>query len=205
LAGHETTATTLTAAAFFLGKHPSVQQKAFQEIQEALKQQQQQDQQHQQHDQQHQQLSFDVIQNLPYIKAIIKETLRLNTPLNNLIEREATEDTELLGYNIPKGTSIIVSLIPAHWSKKYWKNPTEFQPERWLEGEEANNQLLAFASGPRMCIGNKFAMLEIQIALTLLIQNFEWTLARSPIWKSHMASVTRKVAGGMALNLKVRQ
>jgi len=191
-AGHETSSTTLTSAIFFLGKYPEIQEKAYQEVQHALQLQQEQ------------QLLPETVKNLTYLTAILKETLRMNTPAPFFVSRVATEDTEILGYHIPKGTVVAVNVIPAHMSQKYWENPKKFDPDRWITGNDKKNTIFPFASGPRMCIASKFATLEMQVTTALLLLNFKWSLARSPEYKSKIVAFTLRPVGGMPIYLEKR-
>ncbi|KAE8673358.1 putative Cytochrome P450, family 93, subfamily D, polypeptide 1 [Hibiscus syriacus] len=126
------------------------------------------------------------IANLPYLQAIVKETLRLH-PSGPLVVRESTEDCTIGGYDIPKQTRLFVNLWALGRDSEHWENPLEFIPERFhseewkqqgkfqfldLRGQHFN--LLSFGSGRRSCPGASLALLLIPTVLGRLIQCFDW-------------------------------
>ncbi|XBI22811.1 hypothetical protein VPH35_063784 [Triticum aestivum] len=115
---------------------------------------------------------------LPYLKAVVKETLRLHPPTPLLLPRETLEDTRLLGYDVPAGTRVLIHAWaigrdPATWGSR----AEEFAPERFLGYDLKMGQdfaFLPFGAGRRGCPGVGFAMLSNELALASLVYNFDW-------------------------------
>ncbi|THG08608.1 cytochrome P450 93A3-like [Camellia sinensis] len=123
------------------------------------------------------------IANLPYLQAIVKETLRLH-PTGPMIVRESSEDCTIMGYQIPAKTRLFVNVWAIGRDPNHWENPLEFQPERFV-GEEGSGKsqldvrgqhfhLLPFGSGRRGCPGTSLALQVVQTSLAAMIQCFEW-------------------------------
>ncbi|XWS56217.1 hypothetical protein CRYUN_Cryun09bG0067200 [Craigia yunnanensis] len=125
------------------------------------------------------------VANLPYLQAIVKETLRLH-PGGPLVVRESTEDCIIGGYEIPEGTRLFVNVWALGRDPKQWENPLEFKPERFLSDEwrQGKNQfldvrgqhfsLLPFGSGRRSCPGASLALQVVPTVLGIIIQCFDW-------------------------------
>jgi len=111
---------------------------------------------------------------MPYLEACIKETLRLLPPVFRT-DRTCVKDWEEDGLFIPKGMSISIPVFVIHHDPSIWSEPETFRPERFLKDEESSIQAcswLPFGGGPRQCIGERFAMVEMKIAMTKLLSNF---------------------------------
>lgn len=161
LAGHETTAITLTNTLWLLAEHTLWLDGAREEI-DALAR--------------GRALSLDDAASLHQTEAIIKESLRLFPPAWAMA-REALQDTEIGGYPVRKGSQVYMSQFVMHRDPKYFPTPERFAPERWLE--PANTPLPRFAyfpfgGGPRICIGNHFAMLEAKLLLATLLRHLDF-------------------------------
>ncbi|XP_037444329.1 (+)-menthofuran synthase-like [Triticum dicoccoides] len=119
---------------------------------------------------------------LPYLRAVINETLRLHPPSPLLLPRETLEDTRLLGYDVPAGTRVLINAWaigrdPATWGPR----AEEFAPERFvgyggLGGAGQDFSFLPFGAGRRGCPGVEFAMLSNELALASLVHGFDWEL-----------------------------
>ncbi|XP_024970199.1 cytochrome P450 CYP82D47-like [Cynara cardunculus var. scolymus] len=118
------------------------------------------------------------IKNLVYLDAVIKETLRLYPPAPLSVPHESMEDCIVGGYNIPKGTRLLVNLSKMQRDPNIWSDPLEFRPERFLTTHKdidlkGNHfELLPFGSGRRMCPGISFGLLSLGLTLASLIQQF---------------------------------
>ncbi|KAJ3685550.1 hypothetical protein LUZ61_014714 [Rhynchospora tenuis] len=114
------------------------------------------------------------VPSLPYLQAIINETLRLHpaTPLN--VPHESAAECIIGGYKIPKGATLLINIHAIHRDPSIWKDPTEFKPERFGNGKAEGLLLLPFGMGRRKCPGEGLAMKMISLALGTLIQCFEW-------------------------------
>ncbi|CAI9089782.1 OLC1v1024417C1 [Oldenlandia corymbosa var. corymbosa] len=118
--------------------------------------------------------------NLPYIEAIIKETMRLHPVVPLLVPRCAREDCKVAGYDIKKGTQVLVNTWTIGRDPESWENPEEFNPDRFL-GKDIDikghhYELLPFGSGRRMCMGYSLGLKVVQSNLANLLHGFQWRL-----------------------------
>ncbi|KAL3715709.1 hypothetical protein ACJRO7_007449 [Eucalyptus globulus] len=119
---------------------------------------------------------------LPYLKAVIKETLRLHPPLPFLVPHMAMSSCKMLGYYIPKETQVLVNVWAIGRDPKTWKDPMKFKPERFLEINTADYkghhfEFIPFGSGRRMCPAVPLASRVLPLALGSLLHAFDWVLA----------------------------
>ncbi|KAD5508599.1 hypothetical protein E3N88_16302 [Mikania micrantha] len=135
--------------------------------------------------------------NLVYLKAVIKETLRLHPVVPLSVPHESIEDCVVGGYNIPKGTRLMMNLSKIHRDPNTWSNPHEFQPERFLTSHQnfdvkgQHFDLIPFGAGRRMCPGDTFALHEMRLTLASLIQQFELqTPSNEPVDMSESFGIT---------------
>lgn len=161
IAGHETTANALTFTMHLLGNYPEIQQKIMDELIEIESQ------------------TDDVIerlQKMTYTNAVINESMRLYPPAW-ITDRENIEDDTLLGYHIKNKTLIGVSFYELHRNPKYWENPEEFNPERFLgeQKKKSYQYFYPFGAGPRMCIGLGFAIYEMSLTLSYIVKKYKIT------------------------------
>ncbi|XP_061367266.1 geraniol 8-hydroxylase-like [Gastrolobium bilobum] len=120
------------------------------------------------------------IARLPYLQAVIKETLRLHPPVPLLIPRKADENVEICGYTIPKGARVLVNVWAIGRNSSSWKDANVFSPERFLSSEidvkGRNYELTPFGSGRRVCPGLLFAMRMLYLMLGSILNCFNWRL-----------------------------
>jgi cytochrome P450 len=119
---------------------------------------------------------FDNINKLVYIDACIHESLRL-VPSVARIERRSVCDCKLGNIFVPKGTYIIIPIQAVHRDPDNFENPDDFEPERFLPQNKSkikSGTYLAFADGPRNCIGMRFALLEIKFGLAKLLKRYKF-------------------------------
>ncbi len=164
MAGHETTANTLAWAWYLLALNPEVEAKLHDELDAVLPDRPP---------------TFDDLPRLPYAESIITETLRL-FPTVWLLGREATEDCEVGGYDVPKGHTIFMSQWVIHRDPRNFDDPLAFRPGRWADGLSKRIHRYAwfpFGGGPRICIGNAFAMMESVLLLATIARRYRLTLA----------------------------
>ncbi|KAM3097236.1 cytochrome P450 [Phormidesmis sp. 146-12] len=163
LAGHETTANTLSWTWMLLSQHLEVRTKLTQELKRVLNGR------------------TPTIADLPqlsYTNSVIKEAMRLYPPATD-VSRESTQDCEIGGYLIPKGTTLICSQWVMHRDPRYFGNPEKFTPERWaddLEKKLPRGVYFPFGDGPRVCIGKSFALMEAALILATIAQKFQLEL-----------------------------
>ena len=158
-AGFDTVATALSWCMFMLGSHPEVQAKAFEEAKQIKK------------------LNLtneDALKELKYVDCVIKEVLRLH-PSAPLISREIGEDIEIKGVAYPKNSTVVISILAMQRDERNWTDPLTFKPERFLHADGQRNPFafVPFSGGPRNCIGQRFAMMELKLTLYHLLLNFE--------------------------------
>ncbi len=164
LAGHETTALALSWSWYLLATNPQAEQKFHAELDEVLGRR-----------------LPDVadLPNLKYTEMIAKEAMRLYPPAY-AIGREAIEDTEIGGYRVPRGTQLFAFQWVTHRDPRYFERPNEFEPERWASESIQRMPTYAyfpFGGGPRQCIGNYFAMMEVVLLMATIGQRFRFSLA----------------------------
>ncbi|KAI3839422.1 hypothetical protein MKX03_017545 [Papaver bracteatum] len=120
------------------------------------------------------------VDSLPYLGAVIKETLRLHPPAPFLIPRTTIEDTEFMGYVIPKDTAVLVNFWGIGRDSALWDDPFSFNPERFLgnttDYRGQHSRFLPFGSGRRMCAGLPLVHQILPIVVGSLLQSFDWTL-----------------------------
>ena len=116
------------------------------------------------------------LQKMTYTNAVINESMRLYPPAW-ITDRENIEDDTLLGYHIKNKTLIGVSFYELHRNPKYWENPEEFNPERFLgeQKKKSYQYFYPFGAGPRMCIGLGFAMYEMSLTLSYIVKKYKIT------------------------------
>lgn len=167
IAGHETTANALTFTLHLLGLNTEIQDKILEEI---LAIESQTDN------------IVEQLQRMTYTNAVLNEAMRLYPPAW-ITDRENVEDDNLAGYNIKKETLIGVSFYELHRNPKYWENPEEFIPERFL-GEQKKQSMqyfYPFGAGPRMCIGAGFAIYEMCLTISHLVKKYTITSVNTEI------------------------
>jgi cytochrome P450 len=164
LAGHETTALALSWTWYLLAMHPEAEAKFHAELDEVL---------------QGRTPNVDDMRRLTYTEMIAKETMRLYPPAY-AVGREALEDTAIGGYRVPKGSQVFAFQWVTQRDARYFDNPDKFEPERWTTERSESLPKYAyfpFGGGPRQCIGNYFAMMEVVLLLATIGQRFKFALA----------------------------
>ena len=157
-AGHETTANALSFTLFLLAVHPQIQEKVYEEIEQIgspgddL-------------------LSW--ISQFNYTQQCIEEAMRLYPPVY-VIDRMAKEDIEISGYKFKKGSMLLMSVYELHRYSVFWKSPESFVPERFEKDrrKEMSPFYYPFGAGPRMCIGNSFALYEMILTMAEIIREY---------------------------------
>ena len=165
IAGHETTANALSFAIQLLAENPKAQEKARKEIASV------------QGDSLMEKLS-----SLSYVKQCIEETLRLYPPAY-VTDRVALEDDSCGEIPMPAGSTWLISFYELHRRKDLWQNPEQFDPDRFSkeQAKDHKDHYFPFGAGPRMCIGNNFAIYEMVMVVAQIISKFKLSKASSPI------------------------
>lgn len=183
VAGHETTANSLSWMLYLLAEHKAVAQKLSAEIEQQLGDAP---------------LSFEALMKMPYLNAVILETMRLYPPAW-ISDRVAKGDDEVEGHKIPANTMVLALLYHSHHREEDWDEPMRFNPDRFLNVKNPN-AYFPFGAGPRMCIGNNFAMLEMQIFLIQFLKKFKVDI-HSETDHAYKALITLKPKNGIKLQL----
>jgi len=191
LAGHETSAVTLTWVLYELSLNQEIQKKAREEVDFVLNGKSDPD--------------WDDVSKLDYIQMIVKETLRKHPPVI-ATARMAAEPVNIGGYSIPTGTFVLLSIYAIHHDEKQWPDPYRFDPERFtVERSEGRDPYawVPFSAGPRNCLGMKFAITEMKITLAIILKRFE--IFPDPSYKLTIGrSLTLRTANSLHLKLKPR-
>lgn len=120
------------------------------------------------------------IKNLPYVEAIVKETMRMHPVAPMLVPRCSREDCKVAGYDVPAGTRVLVNVWTIGRDPTLWEKPNEFNPERFIgkniDVKGHDYELLPFGSGRRMCPGYSLGLKVIQATLANLLHGFKWRL-----------------------------
>ncbi|CAJ1949724.1 unnamed protein product [Sphenostylis stenocarpa] len=166
VAATDTTAATLTWAMNALLRNPRVMKKAQDEIRTLGGKKEFVDE--------------DDIGKFPYLKAVIKETLRLHAPVPLLVPRETNKAFTIGGYEIPAKTMVYVNAWAIHRDPEIWKDPFEFYPERFLDSSTTfrgkDFELIPFGAGRRICPGMPMAVASVELTLANLLNAFDWEL-----------------------------
>jgi cytochrome P450 len=189
LAGHETTALALSWSWYLLASHPEAEKKFHAELDEVLG---------------GRTPSVSDMPGLRYTEMIAKEAMRLYPPAY-AVGREAIEETEIGGFRVPKGTQLFAFQWVTHRDPRFFDDPAAFKPERWTT--EKSEQLpkyayFPFGGGPRQCIGNYFAMMEIVLLLATIGQRFRFALTEEKVEVLPVLSLRPR--SGIKVTLKKR-
>ncbi|CAN6305054.1 unnamed protein product [Urochloa humidicola] len=125
-------------------------------------------------------ITEDDVAGLNYLKLVIKEALRLHCPLPLVLPRKCRKTCKVVGYDIPKGTSVFINVWAICRDPKYWDDVEEFKPERFekssMDYKGTNYEFLPFGSGRRMCPGANLGLANVELALASLLYHFDWKL-----------------------------
>lgn len=190
IAGHETVASALAWTWYLLAQNPTAEERLHDELARVLD---------------GRPPTADDLPQLPYTRAVFEEALRLYPPAW-IITRKALSDDEICGYPIPAGSLVVTSPYVTHRLPQYWDDPEAFRPERFLPAAATERHRFAFypfGGGPRLCIGNQFAMIEAGIIIAGVAQRFALRLAAN----AHVEiepGVTLRPRHGLLMTLQPR-
>nr|XP_043637271.1 cytochrome P450 Tp4149-like [Erigeron canadensis] len=165
-AGTDTTSTNIEWAVSELVKHPQVMKKLQQEVTAIANGRPM--------------IIEEDLDKMKYLKAVIKETLRIHIPLPLLVQRESIKDVKLMGYDIPIGTRVVINAWALGRDPSQWNDPDEFKPERFLNSsidyKGFHYQFIPFGSGRRGCPGIQFAIAVNELAIANLVYKYDLSL-----------------------------
>ncbi|MBL1198761.1 MAG: cytochrome P450 [Nostoc sp. GBBB01] len=182
VAGHETTASALTWAFYWIDYLPEVRDKLLQELTTVAAN-----------------TDLSTIAKLPYLTAVCQETLRIYPIAMNAFFRIVKNPIEIMGYKLPKGTLIIPSIYLAHHREQVYPQPKQFKPERFLERQYSPYEYLPFGGGNRRCIGMAFAMYEMKIVLATILSEFQLSLVNKRPVRPVRRGLTTAAPAGMRM------
>ncbi|MEG5138915.1 MULTISPECIES: cytochrome P450 [unclassified Microcoleus] len=182
--GHETTATALAWAFYWIHSLPSVRQKLLQEL-----------------DSLGENPDPMEISRLPYLSAVCQETLRIYPVGMLTFPRVVREPVELMGYQLEPGTVVFGSIYLTHRREDLYPEPQQFKPERFLERQFSPYEYLPFGGGSRRCIGLALAQLEMKLVVATILRDFDLVLAEKKPVQAKRRGVTLGPAGGVRMAL----
>ncbi|XP_069680169.1 cytochrome P450 4C1-like [Periplaneta americana] len=160
--GHDTVSSAVSAALYLLGLHPEIQDRVYEELRDIFQDSDRSP-------------NMKDLQDMQYLKMVIKEVLRLY-PSAPIIGRQTTRDLQLGPYTIPAGVTVCIPTFVVHYDPDTFPNPTKFDPDNFLPDRVANRHPYAhipFSAGPRNCVGQRFAMLEVKAVLSSILRHYE--------------------------------
>jgi len=190
LAGHDTTALTLTYAFYLLSEHPDAERRVHAELDDTLDGPP----------------TFADTRGLTYLDRVLQETMRLYPPVYVMF-REPVVDVKLGGYRVPEGAAIMLPQWAVHRSPQWWTEPERFDPDRWTRERRAERPRFAhfpFGGGPRHCIGKHFSLLEAKIILAVVGREYRLEYARDEPFDLR-GSLTMHPENGMPMRVRERE
>ncbi|RUS73984.1 hypothetical protein EGW08_018252, partial [Elysia chlorotica] len=162
LAGYETSGAVLAYFFHELAKHPELQGRLLEEINDAIGKRN---------------IDYETIQDLPLFDAVFDEVLRLYPTASFITTRKASEERQYGDVKIPAGMNVLANVWALHRDPEFWDDPETFNPDRWLIDRNSKRKssftYLPFGAGPRHCIGMRFATIEAKITMVKIVQNFQ--------------------------------
>lgn len=191
LAGHETTANALTWALYLLSENPDIREKLMAEVDAVLGDRR---------------ATLDDLKHLTYTEQVIKEAMRLYPPAW-ILTRIVQEPVALSSFTAQPDNILIVSQYLTHRDPQFWDDPEAFDPSRWTPENEKSQEKFAyfpFGGGPRVCIGNHFAMMEAQLLLATIMQGTALDLVSGTTVEPEPV-ITLRPQGGLPMTVHVRE
>ena len=161
-AGHDTTATVMTWWIGLMARHPEIADKARQEVAELIGERDP---------------TVEELGRLKWVNASIKEAMRLYPPTPSLFFRRAVRDVEIGGWHVPKGASVNIPVWQVHHDERWFADPEQFRPERFMANapDIPRGAYLPFGAGPRVCIGQHLATIEMALIAAFLLRHFDFS------------------------------
>ena len=153
-------------------------------------------------------VTFDDLAELPYLTAVIKEGMRIAHVVFGAFFRSVPHDMTILGYRVPAGTRIMFPSTRNMCTEAEWGDPDVFRPERWLSDEDMSQKLyLGFSFGPRDCIGQKLAMMEMRMGLIRLVSKYKFspTVPLADLMNNVRNGAAIEAKNGIFLNVSPRR
>ncbi|MEO3867444.1 cytochrome P450 [Nonomuraea sp. B12E4] len=187
LAGHETTASTLSWTFYFLDRHPEVRRRLQAEAVEVLGDRLP---------------GYDDLRDLTYTAMVVQEVMRLRPPVW-MLPRQAVSDDEVGGYRVPAGSDVLISPYTLHRHAAFWTDPERFDPDRFDPARPATRPRYAyipFGAGPRFCVGNHLGMMEATFVIAMVVRDLR--LALVPGYRAEPEPMlSLRVRGGLPMTV----
>jgi cytochrome P450 len=187
IAGHETTALTLTWALYLLGRDKMTANRVREEVRRVRPSRQ---------------LQYSDLEALPFTRAVIDETMRLYPPAP-LLNREPHEEVTILGRKLVPGDAVLLNNYVMHRTDRLWDHPLLFDPDRFLRQPELRSKgapYMPFGAGPRICVGAAFAIMEATMVLATLARDFDIMIG-DEVYPRPLMTVTLRPEGGVPAKL----
>jgi cytochrome P450 len=191
-AGHETSATAMTWWSGLIARHPEAAKRIHAEVDTVL---------------QGQAPTPSALQQMPWLQASLKEAMRLYPPAAVLMTRRTLSDVHVGPWTVPQGQLIAFTPYVIQRDPRWFESPHDFKPERFLPGapEIPRGTWMPFGTGPRVCIGQHFAMMEMGLIAVLLLQRFTLHWPEGADWPAGDLAVTLRPAAPIRLQLRPRK
>jgi len=182
MAAHDTTTSTLTSMTYELARNPEWQERVRDESRAVNSNE----------------VAFEDLERLPSLTWVMKETLRRYPPLP-VIPRVATVDFEFEGYTIPRGTMVVIAPILTHHLRQWWDEPYRFDPARFgperAEDERHTHSWIPFGGGPHLCLGMRFAEMQVKAIMHQMVRRYRWTVPRGYTMPVQQAPISKPMDG----------
>jgi cytochrome P450 len=191
LAGHDTTALTLTFTWYLLSQHPEAERRVHAELDELLD---------------GDRSWMEVVREMEYTEWVINEAMRLYPPVYVMF-RTPTRPFETNGYTVPEGATLMLPQYAVHRSERFWDDPDEFDPQRWRPERASERPRFAyfpFGGGPRHCIGRQLALLEARLIVATVGSEYRLTYAEDGPMEL-LPTLTAHPAGGLEMRVERRE
>ncbi|XP_037070734.1 cytochrome P450 3A19-like [Pollicipes pollicipes] len=192
-AGYETTSTALAFTSHLLARHQAVQSRLYDEIAANVPASGD--------------LDYEAVLGLPYLEMVIQESLRLYPPVEKF-GRQSNATTEVQGVRIPRGTFLAVVPLRMHYDPDLWPDPERFDPERFSAENKPRIvpcSYMPFGSGPRHCIGKRFALMEIKLALCHVLRRYRLLPTSEPLELAVVPPSLAPASGQINLRVELRR
>ena len=187
LAGHETTANAMAWTWRNLSLNPEARERLFDEVDTVLGDRIP---------------TMDDVDRLPWTKACVEESMRLNPPVW-AVGRRPQRDVQIGGFDVPRNSAVFVLIAMVHRDPAVWENPEGFDPRRFLPGngkDRPRHAYLPFGVGRRVCVGQTFAMVEAVLLTAMIARRLAFDLPRGSRVRAE-AAITLRPKGGLPMNL----
>ncbi|MGB6319383.1 MAG: cytochrome P450, partial [Litorimonas sp.] len=187
IAGHETTALTLTWALYLIGRHRPTLERVREEVRSVCGEGR---------------IAYEDLERLVFTRAVIDETMRLYPPAP-LLNREPQTEVEVLGRTLVPGDAVLLNNYVMHRTERLWDDPLSFDPDRFIRQPELRAKgapYMPFGAGPRICVGAAFAVMEAVMVLATLARDYDVVVGED-VFPRPLMTVTLRPEGGVPAKL----